>query len=135
MLVDLKSTHGTFVKRKGQDQKIQLEGLVPCKLFKDDIVQFGTSAREYIIDIDRSSIEKYIAEQEADLAGNGKNISEKLSNPDEYSKLSKQDVKSLLGMESQCLLVEGLTKTDNYQKLKEYFGKFAKVTNVRMKIN
>lgn len=134
-MVDLKSTHGTFVKRKGQDQKIQLEGLVPCKLFKDDIVQFGTSAREYIIDIDRSSIEKYIAEQEADLAGNGKNISEKLSNPDEYSKLSKQDVKSLLGMESQCLLVEGLTKTDNYQKLKEYFGKFAKVTNVRMKIN
>lgn len=63
MMVDLKSTHGTFVKRKGHDQKIQLEGLVPCKLFKEDIVQFGTSAREYIIDIDRSSIEKYIAEQ------------------------------------------------------------------------
>lgn len=84
MLVDLKSTHGTFVKRKGEDQKIQLEGLVPCKLFKDDIVQFGTSAREYIIDIDRSSIQKYIAEQEADLTANRKSISEKLSNPDEY---------------------------------------------------
>lgn len=38
-------------------------------------------------------------------------------------------------MESQCLLVQSLTKTDNYQKIKEYFGKFGKVTNVRMKIN
>jgi hypothetical protein len=52
MLVDLNSTHKTFLRRKGE--KVELDGLVGYRLYKDDVIQFGTSAREYVLDIDRN---------------------------------------------------------------------------------
>lgn len=59
MLVDLNSSQGTALKRKGQE-KIVLEPLISYKLFKDDLIYFGLSTREYLVDINRGLVEKYV---------------------------------------------------------------------------
>jgi RNA recognition motif-containing protein len=41
----------------------------------------------------------------------------------------------MLGMEKQCILIEDIESTDNYNKLKDYFSKFGKIKNIRIKLN
>lgn len=62
VIIDLNSTHGTFVKKPSQDKYQQLHPLVPEHLSSASLIKFGTSAREYLVDIDRASIEAFILE-------------------------------------------------------------------------
>jgi hypothetical protein len=86
LIVDLLSTHKTFVKRSEESSKMELEGLVSYQVYKNDVVMFGTSNREYIVDIDRSEVERYILEQERSLKENGKPQLERVENYDELSR-------------------------------------------------
>lgn len=121
MLVDLNSSQGTALKRKGQE-KVVLEPLIAYKLFKDDLIYFGSSTREYLVDINRGLVEKYVIQQEDRLREGVKAVPDQRDQ--DFEKLDKNYVKELLGVQDKCLLVWGLSSTDSYSKLKEVFNKF-----------
>ena len=50
MLIDMNSTHGTYLNKN------KLESLIQYRLNKGDVIRFGTSERNYTIDIDWSQI-------------------------------------------------------------------------------
>ena len=60
VLIDLNSTHGTFLKEKDSNELIRMEPLISYKLDKGDAIQFGTSTRQYHIEVDRALVEQYI---------------------------------------------------------------------------
>jgi hypothetical protein len=130
MLADLNSTHLTFLKHRADNCRVELEGLIGYRLHQDDVIQFGTSNREYLVDIDRSEVEKWIIEEENHIKENMKDIGN-----GEFGEMNKGEIRDLLGMEGRCLLVEGLTQMDNYHSLKEYFGRYEKIKNIQIKID
>jgi len=125
-LMDLGSKCGTFLDNK------KIDICFPYRLNNGNVIVFGASTRRYVVNIDYSAVEKYLAQKAKIIAKEIKLYEAAKDDPN----ADIESVKAALGLIARdTIFVGGLPENPSQKEVEEFFSQFGKIKEIRIPID